>query len=587
MVDTSGPAPRSATCRRAVLSCIGVFVVWAVIAFVVLSPQAPYSGDLGVKFVQARSLVDSGLRSMTLVYPGSLIDPQSKYFPLRPPFVLSGADGFQGIFPTAVALLNAPFASIGGLAAMVALALLSGVAMLWATDRLAGGCHDVALPIVLGLGTCFWFYAVQPWEHMTAVALDLAALTTALGLWHGPSRARPDVDGEPGSRGRRTPDGTSQVVAAGLLLGLGAALRDESLLLVPGLLVALWSRGRRAGALVVACASVGSVLLAAAALDAFVYGRPLAAHALHTVSVVRGLFGAVSASTGAVPTVPVLSMAERYDTVVHYWLAADTSRLTVLAFVVAACLAAALERRSSLGVLALALVVLARSVHTLAALLPAPRWIAGLVPLSPFLVFALFPAPNLSAEARRVRRFALSASALFIALAILTTDTAGGKSLGPRLLLPIVPLITIAAWQAIVAYNRPDGGAVRRVVGACGVVLIALSIAVQMTCILRAYAARNRQDAEALEAIRHAGARVVVADDPTTAQIALPLYFEKTLMLSDPGRPGRELAVLLDAAHVASAVVITRLPSWTISLEPYHLVGSQTHGRVTIMRWQR
>jgi hypothetical protein len=182
---------------------------------------------------------------------------------------------------------------------------------------------------------------------------------------------------------------------------------------------------------------------------------------------------------------------------------------------------------------------------------------------------------------------ALLASGIFIGLAVLTTDSAGGKSLGPRLLLPIVPLLTIAAWQAIVAYNRADGGAVRRLVGGCGVLLVVLSIALQMTCILPAYAARNHQDAEALEVVRRAGARVVVADDPTTAQLALPLYFEKTIMLSDPGRPGRELALLLNAAHVSTAVVITRLPQWTISLEPYHLVGSETRGRLTIMRWMR
>ncbi len=584
--------------RRFVLAALVVLVAWTVIAFVVLSPNAPYSGDLGIKFVQAKSLVRSGLHSMALLYPGAMIDATWRYFPVRPPFIFSAGDGIQGIFPTTVALMNAPFASLGGLAGMIVLALLAGFAVLWATGRIAGqDAHAWALPVVLGLGTCLWFYAVQPWEHTVAVALGLAALVIAL-----PNRERVEEDRavaagstieerppvvHPAVRLWRAPGGRG--IAAGLLLGLGVTLRHESLLLLPGLLLALWLRERRPPALVAACAAVGGVLLAAAFVDTFVYGRPFAAHALLNVSLVRRAFQAAHVSTASVPTVPTLSMTERYETVVHYWLVSDVSRLTVLVFLVAACAAAALERwkNSSLGVLALALTVLGWSAYGFLALLPAPRWVAGLVPLSPFLVFALFPAPQLSPGARATRRFALAASACFIGLAILTTDTAGGKSLGPRLLLPVLPILVVAAWESIVEYLRAP---VRldRWAGRLGLALVACALVMHVAVTIPAYVGRSAGDGAAVQQLRTSPIPIVITDDYATAQLVLPLYFQKAMFLADSQALANDLAATLSRQQFGQLMVISRRPPEArFDLPGFRRSASTIVGRMTIEEWHR
>ena len=70
--------------------------------------------------------------------------------------------------------------------------------------------------------------------------------------------------------------------------------------------------------------------------------------------------------------------------------------------------------------------------------LAAPRWVAGLFRLSPFLVFALLPRPAGETGERLPRTVAIAAG-LYVLVAFVGTDTTGGKSLGPRLLLPSTP----------------------------------------------------------------------------------------------------------------------------------------------------
>jgi hypothetical protein len=482
----------------AILACLFVLVVWVVIGFVIFSPQAPFN-DCRVKYVQVQSLIQNGFRSMALAYPGSVFDKEREFFPFRPPFTLNTTAGVQTIWSPAVIMVQTPFVLAGGFGGLVALSLLSGVIILWMTVRLGGRLDDWALPIGLGFGTCLWYYAVEPWEHVPAIAAVM------VGLWLAATTRR------------------RAVLFAALVFGIGVVLRDEALLLVPTLLLLVWYTHRRFGALLIACGGVGSVVLAAAMLDFFVFGRPPAAHLLHHVSLLRSVFNSTF-PTRAVSAAPVLSFADRYNTVVHYWLTSSLSRLTVLAYIGAVVVAAAIARwaRSSIGVLVVALVMLLWSAHELWMLVPAPRSIPSLFPLSPFLVFAMFPVPDLPPETRRMRRLLLGGSVICVVLAILTTDATGGKSFGPRMVLGLLPLLTISSWAGITGYLRAGrADALWRVIGWVGVLLVVIGIWIN-SCALRLWARRIEGDRQALVAVARSPVRVVVADDPYTAQSLMP-----------------------------------------------------------------
>jgi len=559
--------PRPHRSRGFIVACVLVAAAWSVIGFVVLSPDTLYSGDLGVNYVQTRSLIKHQYRSMSLVYPGAVIDPSGRFFPFRPPFILATAVDVQGIYPPIIALSQAPLVQIAGLSGLVALSVFSGVVVLWMAGRIGNVRSEWMLPVVLGLGTCLWFYAIEPWEHAPAAALDIAAM--ALAFDRRPGRA----------------------LLAGLLLGMGTSLRNESILLAPGLLLAVWSARGRVSSLLVALAGLGSVLVGVGALDALVYHRLPGAHALHAVSFLRGALKATGGMTQEVPTLQRMSLSERYDIVVHYWLISNVSNTVVLLFLVASAVAAALLRwaHSALGILLIALVVLGWSVYGFWQLVPEPRWVAGLFRLSPFLVFALFPAPGLSPDAQRTRRICIATSLIVLVSAIITADTAGGKSLGPRHLLAIVPLLTIAAWQGIMAYyDTGRDSPVHRLLAWSGVGLVTVSVALQLACMVPPYARQNRGDHKAFQAIRRSQEQVLVADDLVAAQLAMPLYFKKVIVLADSPREGRDLGALLEGAHVPAVLLISRgRQRESISLTPYQLLGSESYGRLTVQHWRR
>jgi hypothetical protein len=307
------------------------------------------------------------------------------------------------------------------------------------------------------------------------------------------------------------------------------------------------------------------------------------------VSFLRNAFKDLGAMTQDVPTLQRMTLSERYDIVVHYWLVSNVSNTTVVLFLLATAVAAALMRwaRSSLGVLVIALVVLGWSAYDFWRLVPEPRWFAGLFRLSPFLVFAFFPAPGLSPVAQRTRRIAIATTAIAFVAAIITADTAGGKSLGPRHLLPLVPLLTVAAWQAIMAYHDTGRHSrVHRLIGLSGFGLVVVSIALQLACMVPPYARQNRGDQAAMQAIRRSPERVLVADDAVAAQLAMPLYFKKVLFLADSPPLTSDLSGLLHQARVPAVLLISRRRGREVtSLAPYRLVESTDYGRLVVERW--
>src|SRR5262245_26391239 len=85
------------TAAAAVLSLAGLFAM----------PRGLASGDEGVKLIEAHSLLASGFTNRALTYPAIQMDPEGRFFPLRPPFVFRREGRFYGLYPIPFAALSA------------------------------------------------------------------------------------------------------------------------------------------------------------------------------------------------------------------------------------------------------------------------------------------------------------------------------------------------------------------------------------------------------------------------------------------------------------------------------------------------
>src|SRR5262249_44914955 len=159
--------------------------------------------------------LDSGFHSLSLSYPAASLDPAFGFFPFSPPFVFKAGETWQGVFSSGVALFNAAWLPLG-VSGLVLASAVGGASTLGIMSSLERRAPAWAFPLVLGLGTNFWFYCVLPWEHAPALALSSAAWVL---MWTSSRWA---------------------LAAAAVALGASIVLREESLLLLPGFLWMLW-----------------------------------------------------------------------------------------------------------------------------------------------------------------------------------------------------------------------------------------------------------------------------------------------------------------------------------------------------------
>ncbi len=554
------------TSKYAVSALLTTLVaLYAGLGLIVLAPEAVYSGDIGVKFVQARALADHRFTSLDIPYPAERLDPARDFFPMRPPFVMSVGTTTQAIFSPASAVVQAVVVGAAGLRGLIALSVLAGAVVLYATVRLAPPGLEVPVLCAIGLGGPLWFYAVSGWEHALAVACATAAYACAI---RAPASVAP--------------------VAAGLLIGLGAALRDEVLLLLPGVLIVTWTSRQTVRPVLIAVAAACVALAGAAALEVWWFGRPAAAHLRHAVHMVQKAAQLTDAPHPDLPELTPFTLRQRYETIVQYWLLGYGHDRVIAWF--AATFAAALvlrwRWRMSIGLLAWigALVVLA--CMDLVDVVTAPKWLAGMHRVSPFLVFAVLPLPSGTGSVWPWRRAMLSAAAVYLIVAAVGVDTTGGKSLGPRLLLPLFPLLTVAAVVNMAAYVRARS-AVERWIGRAGGLLVVMTMVVHLCGTIPAYRSRNQEDALAVLTAGRVPESIVLADDEFVAQLLLPLYFRKTILLVDTPELGREAARRLHDAHVTRFIMVSRRPAAQISLRPFDLDRIEPAGRLSIQYWQR
>lgn len=569
-----------------------IVALYAVLGLVVLEPEAVYSGDIGVKYVQAQALVAHRFASLDIPYPGQVVDGERQFFPMRPPFVMTVGGETQSIFPPASSVLQAAAVATAGFRGMIALSIVAAAAVLFSACALAPPPYRLAVAIAVGLGGPLWFYAVSGWEHAPAVALATAAFACAvrprdLRCWPW---LEPDPDDS--SSARAAP------FAAGALLGAGATLRDEVVLLVPGLLIVLWLRTRAWRPLASALAGVLVPLALAAAVEVWWFNRPPAAHVRHAVHILQTAFHVTDEPNPELPVLRPMTTRERYDTVVTYWLFGRGTDRQVAAFV--AALAAALvvrwRWRTSVGILLWVLAFAATAAGDLWEVVTAPKWLAGLVRVSPFVVFAILPyagardaAARTSGDGAGERWLPAAiavAAACYLIVAFAGVDTSGGKSLGPRLLLPLLPLLAVSSTMIIASYFRSPS-LVDRLVGWSGGGLVAFAVVIHVAGTIPAYRARNADDAAAVIAAAASPERIVVADDMYTAQLLFPLYDRKIVLLADTIDLGERLGARLADARLSGALLVSRNPEPSIGLAPLRVERTDQRGRMIVQRWRR
>ena len=543
---------------------LGIVCAYSVLGLVVLSPEAVYSGDIGVKFVQARSLAAHRFTSLDLLYPGEFLDPAREFFPIRAPFVIQIDGQTQAIFSPASAVLQAAAVSAAGLAGMIVISIAAAAVILWATARLAEPRLRVPVLVALGAGGPLWFYGISGWEHAPAVALSTAAFAVAVSSMRGAP------------------------VIAGLLLGAGATVRDEVLLLLPGLLAMLRYRQGGARALVIAAGSAALPLAGAAALEVGWFNRPAAAHLRHAVHLVQRAAHLTDSPNPEVPALAPMTLRERYEAVVEYWMLGYGEDVWIAVFAGALALAISVRWRfrTSVPILLWLVAVLALASRDLVELLRAPKWLAGLHRVSPYLVLALLPGPASGRRRSWWPAVAVFTTLTYLFVAFAGVDTSGGKSLGPRLLLPLFPLLTVGAIMRIDEYLTSTSR-VERGVGVAGVTLGLMAITMHLGGTIPAYYDRNIEDMKTLQAVAERPDRIVVADDEFTAQLLFGLYFRKIVLLADVDRLGEELGTRLAAERIPSALLVTRWPETAVTLGPYRRERTERRGRMTIQYWRR
>lgn len=535
------------------------FIVLVALALVVGHPEVMYSIDSAIKYLQAHQLWSTGYGSIVMPYPAQAIDPDRLLFPFVSPFVFRSAGDWQGIFPSAFAMLVAPLSPLGPVALKV-IALGGGVAAAWATARLAGPDDAWPAAALLLLATPAWFYAIGSSEVPLALALSTSAFLAA-----------------------REAGGQRGALLTGTLLGLAAVLRDECLLLLPGLLFARWLvDGSRASLARIAAATCAPIL-AVAVIDRWWFERPALAHLRHAIPWLEAW---LPRSRALLPHLPLLSWWERYQIVAEYWWLGGVG--PTLAAALAGWIGAIWTfRRTPAGrwlVAALALALVAAQALDLITLLGAPKFVAGLLRLSPFVLFAILPMAD-GAAGSMMRRIAWVTAATYTLGIVLTLSTSGGKSLGPRLTIALWPLLVVAAWEGLSSYRRE--GFSYRVAWFAGLALAAGSLVMQLCVALPAWTARVQEDAAAVELLRAIPDRVLVLGDPYVLPVVTSMFFERRVVAALRPDQWGDLAACLDRASLDSVTIVSRESRRNLVIPGFRYREAWTPSRFWIGRWTR
>jgi len=479
-------------------------VAIAVVAGIVVTlamPRGLQSGDEGIKLAQVQGLLQSRFTDAALYDRGSryAVDRAHEWLTKAPGFTRVDPESGKvyGTYPLLYAVLAAPFYWIGGPFAVSGLSLVASAIALVIVARLARLClvselSSAAVVAVVAFGSPLILYGSLVFEHTCSVAALLGAI--ALVVPDSPSLRR--------------------LAVAGALYGLATCFRTELYAFAPSMtLIVAWKVSLRPAA--------WRRWLAFGAGAAGVVGLFLVAHRLATPY----WHPALAASQGAPPSVFRVRFVQLVPGELYRY-----GSVAVLATLAAAMLALAPGRaqRPLRLVLTLAATVgwgflsavAIRSVGD-----ENVRTVIGLVTATPITALALLRGVD---ERDRGKPIAILtvAAVLFAALIVLVPKraSAGGLEFGSRYMLPIVPLLAIAAI---------DHARRHFVHGACAVALAGLGVW-GLAVNLKAEHQLRTLGAHIVEAVEEAEADAMFTPVWWVAQLAVPVQ-DRTCLFAGGG----------------------------------------------------
>ena len=283
-----------------------------------------------------------------------------------------------------------------------------------------------------------------------------------------------------------------------------------------------------------------------------------------------------------------MTLQERYDTMVEYWLLGFNTTVPILLLVGATIVSAAVaawrrDVRPLIVVLALLSLLALVDATTL---VRAPKFVAGLYRLAPFLIFAVLPRANDDASPPW---FGRSRARIVRELRGPGLPRHGHERRQVARTAAAAPTGSTAGRVR----SRRDFGHLasarlsNRLIGACGAVLVAVSLTIHLGSTLPAWVVRTGQDADRLGAIANAEQRVLVADDMFTAQQLLPLDYRRIILLADNDRQATALGAALDREKIPSVLLVSRHLNPGIELPPLKAVWTSARYRFLIQVWRR
>jgi hypothetical protein len=494
--------------------------------------------DCGNKALQARRLLETGFGSLSFEHPARHLDPEGLAFPIPEPFAVARGEGYVSHYPPAYAALAAPFlAALGppGLRVPAALgaAACAMLFALWVGPALGRG-WAAAGGLWLVLATPLVFYGVTIWEHILSVAL-------ALGAWLAIRRPAP-----------------GRLLAAGLLVGLACWLREELVLMGPGVALAGWCERRRlmdAGWI-----ALGALppLAALALFNLVFYGHSLGVHVSLNVGArpmpgpgiaLRDL-GAVLAGYGEGPLEGVLFAGVLLGAwlggawVAHRGRAPGAALLLITVAALAAWLAGAWRIAGADHVLYTLTryngMLLQAPVVSLAGMGAVWVWRRrGLAPL----------------------RGGVTAGLVFLGLGLVfrvtMTSFSSGGHWGPRMLLPALPALLGLSLAALREGARVADPRRPALAGAATAALVVAGLASSAVAI-RLLDQQKREAGQLQLLALAAPSEVVVTDHPALGQQLPAIWGKKPLLLVRDRAGLRRVAARIDAAGAGPFLYLHR-----------------------------
>lgn len=467
---------------------IGIVAVYLGLALFVLPSDAFFSGDAGVKFIKVQNLVANNFRDLAIDEPNPSLDADGQFSPLRQEFggfyFYRRGEKVYGTYSDAFVIISSFFYALVGFEGLYLVSIVPavGVAVLTAyLCKRSGARNSPGAAIAMAFCSPLFFYALAFWEHSIAVFFSTLSL---LLIWIG-------LTGRKGL-----------FFSAGASLGVAGWFRSELYLMAPVIAMAiLFTRGlstqtwRRVVLLVL---GVAIVWLPLGGFNYVSTGTLLGAHTSLNLTKVAAHTRELRGN----------SYIQRQLDVLEQLLIPTGRRkwaLVLLAVAGTNLFFWAYNRRKRhaqvsgwlIGVVLLCIGAVLISVsHLIQGVTP---WsFTDVFPLAFLALYGLLT--RRGEEHRRIISFFGWIVGPFALLVTILAPSAGGMRWGPRLLLPLYPILVLLVWHSwdqlrAQAFGHPSKNSsgdslshiTRKVLLASFGVLVVVSFAIQVSGIDRLY----------------------------------------------------------------------------------------------------